>query len=117
MAVIKSFPKDTTQGGFAYGADQGMKYISGAGKPGTTIQWLLKTASGTSQAIVFADEGLQDMANASYVVIAQAETGGAASNVIVDESSKATTGFTILATAASEVLNILVVGTVAGQSV
>lgn len=116
MATIKSFSKNTTVGGFPYGADQGMPFIAGAAKSGVTVIPLLLTATTTSLAVKFADQGLPNMANAKYVVIAQSEAAGSESGLVVDESTKTTSGFTILGTANTEVVNILVVGTLAGQS-
>lgn len=113
---MSSYVKTTGQGGLVYADDQGMPYITGAGKAGTSAQYLLKTASGSSEAIVFETEGLMNMADASYVVIVQAEASGSETGAVVDESTKTTTGFTVLQTAASEVLNIVVFGRLAGQA-
>ena len=116
MAIIESFPKGASQGGFAYGADQGMNYVCGAGTPGVSVQFLLKTASGASELITFADEGLQDMADESYCVFIQGETGGGKLTAYVTEANKKVDSITVESTAASQVLNIMIVGRVQGQS-
>lgn len=107
-----SFAKNTQAGGLPYGADQGMDYICGAGAPGQSVQSFLVVSGGTPDAVVFADLGLPNMANDTYVVIVNGETSGATS---VDESSKAVTGFSILGGGGAEVLNVLVIGQLANQ--
>lgn len=68
---------------------------------------LLETApgSGTSMSVELPEE----LADGAYVVIAQAE---GKNDIHVDESTKTTTGFDLLAGSAfdSEVVNILVIG-------
>lgn len=112
-ATQGSFPKNTKEGGFAYGADQGMDHIVAAGAAGVGIQSFLVVSGGGPDAVTFAALGLPDMHDTAYVVLVGGETAGAVS---VDESTKATTGFSILGGVSSEVLNVLVVGRIKDQS-
>ena len=109
-----SFPKNTREGGFAYGADQGMDHICGSGRAGQSVTTFSVVSGGTPDTVVFADIGLPDMANTDYQVLVNGETAGAVS---VDESSKATTGFDILGGGGAEVLHVMVGGTVKNQAV
>lgn len=65
-----------------------------------------KTATASPLAITFAGEGLPDMANTSYRVFVHNE----GLNLKVDESTIATTGFSILGGTGAEVAHILVHG-------
>ena len=97
----------------AYADDQGMDYLAGAAAPGVSIQHKVITQPGTAPLVVnFADEGMADMANADYTVIAQGET---TARVTVDDDTRAVTGFNVLAGAQNEVIHLIVIGTVAGQ--
>ncbi len=108
-----SFPKNTREGGFPYGADQGMDHICGAGAAGQSVVTFSVVSGGTPDTVVFADIGLPDMHDASYQVLVNGETTGAVS---VDEDTKATTGFDILGGGSSEVLNVMVGGRVKDQA-
>jgi len=96
---------------FPYFYQEGIDYISAAGKRGEGVTSFLVTSTGTPDAVVFAELGLPDMETASYVVIAQAE----GSTCTVDESTKATTGFSILGASAADVINVIVGGQFKGQ--
>lgn len=65
-----------------------------------------KVATASPLAIVFADEGLPNMADAAYRVFVHDEGLG----VSVDESTIAATGFSILGGTGAEVAHILVHG-------
>lgn len=62
------------------------------------------------QALLFATLGLKDMADANYVVILGGETAGVTRP---QESTIATTGFTLLGGTVTDVHHILIVGNVA----
>jgi len=72
---------------------------------GSKIQSATFTATGSSQAVTFAGLGLVPPATANYQVFAACET----TNARIDESTKTTTGFTILGTTNTEPINIAVV--------
>lgn len=107
-----SFPKNTQVGGFAYGADQGMDWITGASKAGLSIQSFRVVSAGAPDTVNFKNLGLSDMSDTSYNVIVQGETAAAVS---VDQSTMATTGFDILGGAAAEILHVLVIGRLKNQ--
>ena len=109
-----SFPKDTREGGFPYGADQGMDHMCGAGRAGQSVMSFSVVSGGTPDAVVFADIGLPNMANDTYQVLVNGET---VARVNVDESTKEVTGFSILGGGGGEVLNVMVGGTVKNQAV
>lgn len=108
-----SFAKNTQVGGFAYGADQGMDWICGAGKAGQSMTSFSIVSGGAPDSVVFADLGLPDMADINYQVLCDGET---AARVTVDETSKATTGFDILGGGATEVIHVIVAGTIKNQA-
>lgn len=93
----------------------GIDWVMASGRAQQGINAFLVTSGGTPDAVVFAELNppLPDMADANYVVLVNGET--AADKVSVDESSKATTGFTILNGGAAEVLNVVVIGRLAGM--
>jgi len=96
----------------------GIKWMMAAGAPQQGVLAFNVTSGGTPDAVVFADiyvegEKLPDMATADYVVLVDGET--AADKVSVDESTKVTTGFSILNGGSSEVLNVIVIGRIAGM--
>src|SRR3990167_2086130 len=93
----------------------GINWIAAIGAPGQGILAWSYTSDGTPDAQVFAiiqvnGETLPDMADTNYQVIVQGET---AARTTVDESSKATTGFTIVGAANAEVVHVLVIGRLA----
>lgn len=75
------------------------------------------TSAGSPDAVVFADLGLPDMQSTTYQVFVSAETGGTVRNVAADQSTLATTGFSILGGTSSDTLHVLVVGRFAGVDV
>jgi hypothetical protein len=93
--------------------DQGIDFLAGAGDHGISIQSKQITQSGASPfSVVFADQDMLDMADATYTVLVGGETVGAPK---VDQSTIATTGFDIAGGADTEVLHVLVVGRVKDQ--
>lgn len=94
---------------------QGIDWVMASGRKAQGINAFTITSGGTPDAVVFAnlDPPLPDMATADYVVLVNGET--AADKVSVDESSKATTGFTILNGGNTEVLNVVVIGRLEGM--
>lgn len=78
-------------------------------QPGDRFMSFLVTAAANPQAVVFSDLGLPDMEDTTYVVLVHDEGLG----LSVDESTKATTGFSILGGTGAEVANVLVIGDVA----
>lgn len=93
--------------------DQGIDYATAAGKAGDGMQHIRVAQSGASPyAFVFADNGLQDMADTEYDVIVQGPNG----DERADYSSRATTGFDITGGADTEDLIVLVMGRIKGQT-
>ena len=92
--------------------DQGIPFISGAGKAGISIQSFRVTSGGSPDVVTFAAQGLPDMASASYQVICQGET---AARVKVDESTMTAQGFSILGAAAAEIIHVIVIGQLKDQ--
>ena len=84
----------------------GADYMVVSDAPIVTFSLLLAAGTGTSLAVTLP----QELADANYAVFAQAE---GVNDAHVDESTKTTTGFTVLKGSgnfASEVLNVIVVG-------
>jgi hypothetical protein len=80
---------------------------------GEEIMSCKETLASSSHAFTFSGAGLPDMADVNYRVFLDGET---ASRITVDESTIATTGFTILNGASAEVAHIMVQGKVAGRN-
>jgi len=98
---------------------KGIEYLIGTPTPGLGIQAFTVASGGSGDAIVFAstiqnNTPLKDMADTDYMVLVSGET---AAQVNVDESSKETTGFTILGGGSAEVLNVVVIGRIEGMPV
>lgn len=98
---------------FQFAKRAGIKWMMASGAPQQGVMGFSVTSGGTPDAVVFANiyvegEQLPDMATADYQVLVNGET--AADKVSVDESTKATTGFTILNGGAGEILNVVVIG-------
>lgn len=64
--------------------------------------------------IVFADQGLQDMADADYALIIHNHTN-AADEATLARNVRLTTGFTITGPSTSDELDILILGKLKGQ--
>lgn len=108
-----TFPK-TADKHIPYCADQGLKHLVGATKPGVSIQTLKKTQSGAAPLVVDLEaEGLETMADANYVVLTGGET---AARTTVDESTITKTGFNVLGGANAEVHHLVIIGRVKGQA-
>lgn len=99
-----------------YCEDQGIPYLSGAGKAGVSIQFKAGWAMVSGGVFVFADQGLQDMdtTNGNYAVFVQNHTD-AADEATVSEAAKLNTQFTIVGPDVADVLDIMIVGTLKGQ--
>lgn len=94
--------------------DQGINYVTAAAKAGVGIQVKQITQSGAAPLVVsFSAQGMSDMADTNYVVIAQGETAAA---VMVDQSTMAVTGFNVLGGADTEVVHIVVIGRLKNQA-
>lgn len=87
--------------------DQGYDYVVAAGKPGLGMAAWSYTSDGTPDALTFAAAGFPQMANTAYQVFIGGEVATLSK---VDESTKTTTGFTVLGAANGEVIHVLVVG-------
>ena len=94
-------------------AANGQKYVVGSPKGGISMQVLTITPVGASYSVVFADEGVDDMEDTLYRVF----YGGEQVTTIphTDVSTKASTGFDIINTTAAELVEVMVVGRVAGS--
>ena len=91
-------------------AENGQAYVVGSPRGGVSMQLATITPAGASYAVVFADEGLEDMADANYRVF----YGGEQATTVphTDVSTKATTGFTIINATAAELVEFVVIGRV-----
>lgn len=95
--------------------EHGINYPAAAGIPGVGVQSLSFTMV-TGGAVVFAAQGLANMANATYQVIVHNQTDIAATG-LVTVGSKTTNGFVITGSTNGDVLDIVIVGQIAGQKV
>lgn len=95
-----------------YCADQGIPNIAGTNAPGVSIQVLPNWSMPAGGAVVFADEGLSDMADTAYAVLLQNQTDVADPGVA---GSKAASGFTITGPDQNDVLDIIIIGRLSGQ--
>ena len=98
---------------FQFAKRAGISWMMAAGAPQQGVMAFNVTSGGTPDAVLFANvyvegEQLPDMAGVDYVVLVNGET--AADKVSVDESTKKTTGFSILNGGAGEILNVIVIG-------
>ena len=89
----------------------GIDYVCAAGTPGVGVQGLtyIMVSGGV---IVFAAQGMANMASASYQVLVQNQTDIADPATV---GSKTTTGFVITGPDVDDVLDIIIVGQIAGQ--
>ena len=93
-------------------ADQGIKNVCGCPQRGKSLQGVTLTVASSPQNLTFAALGLENMASATYQVIVQNQSDAADEATV---SNKATTGFTITGPDATDVVDILIFGQVAGQ--
>lgn len=96
-----------------YCEGQGIPYLTGSNKAGQSLQVASYVAGAGTDAIVFVDEGLTDMANATFEAIAINQTSAARPVVT---SARATTGFSIAGQNASDVMTLFIIGQLAGQT-
>ncbi len=96
-----------------YCEGQGIPYLVATNAAGVSIQYASYIAGAGTDAIVFATEGLTNMANATYEAIAFNKTAVARPMVV---SARATTGFSIAGQNASDVVTLIIVGRLAGQT-
>ncbi len=95
--------------------ENGIKDLVAAAKPGVGFQTKQITQAGASPfSVVFADLAMDDMADATYTVNVGGETAGAPK---VDQGTITPEGFDIVGGADTEVLHVLVAGTLRGQAV
>lgn len=117
---MASFAKDTTDGGFPYGADQGHPYLCAAAKAGVSLQSFSLVLSAGANVIVFADQGLTDMADANYHVYVGGEltlTEGTPNTIATaDLSTRTPQGFTLINGVSSDVAHVMIVGQLEGQA-
>lgn len=92
--------------------NKGIKNLVGSPVIDVSCQVLKKTLTGADVEIVFAEEGLVDMADDDYVVQLQGET---VTKLNVDESTILPTGFHILGGLNNEVAHIAIFGRTKGQ--
>jgi hypothetical protein len=91
----------------------GIDNVCAAGKPGVGVQGLTYTMV-SGGAIVFASQGLANMASANYQVLVQNQTDIADPSTV---GTKTTTGFVITGPDVDDVLDIVIIGQIAGQKV
>lgn len=102
QAMDKSIPEFKTKG---------IKFAVGSPVIGKAIQSKQITQSGSSPySVVFADHGLEDMADTDYTAHVTGEGAGK-----LDQSTMATTGFDVIGGSNADVLHITLVGRVAGM--
>lgn len=92
--------------------DQGIKNVCGSPARGISIQAATLTMASSPETFTFAALGLEDMANATYQVIAINQTDSA------DPAScttKAVTSFEITGPDAADVVDVIIIGKVKGQ--
>ena len=93
--------------------EHGIEYVCAAGVAGTGVQ--SKTFTMVAGGVFnFAAQGLADMENATYQVICQNQTDAADEATI---GSKTTAQFTITGPDNDDVLDLVIVGQIAGQKV
>ena len=90
--------------------DEGMQYLAG-GMPGMTVQ-IVQFTMVSGGAVIFADEGLQTMADANYMVWVQNQTDAADEATI---GTKTGAGFVITGPDNSDELDVLIIGRAANQ--
>lgn len=95
--------------------EHGIDYPAAAGIPGVGVQSLAFTMV-TGGIVNFAAQGLADMANTTYQVVVNNQTDATATG-IVTIGTKTTTGFVITGSTNDDVLDIIIVGQIAGQKV
>lgn len=92
--------------------DQGMSDLMGATKASQSIQ-TFQIAMPGGGVITFAAGNVENMANGDYKVFIHNHTGVVQGTV--DTAARTVTQFTVAGPTADDVLDIMVVGTVAGQ--
>ena len=96
-----------------YCADQGMSHLCGATLSGVSVQWKQFTmvAGGVFN---FVNNGLTNMASSAYGVFIQNHSD-AADEATVDPATRTQTQFTIVGPDNNDVLDVLIIGPIAGQ--
>ena len=87
--------------------DQGIPNVVGSGNQGVSLQFLVFTMGSAPDTVVFADEGLVDMYDGNYAVVAQNQSD------VADEATIGTkTGLSFIVTGpdASDVVDLIIVG-------
>lgn len=93
-------------------AANGQKYVVGSTKGGVSMQLFSVTPVGATYTVVFADEGVDDMEDANYRIFIGGED--TTTSPRPDVSTKTTTGFDLINATAAEVIDVMIVGRVAG---
>jgi len=93
-------------------ADQGIPNVVATPKPGVGLQVAEFTMASAPDDFVFADNGLEDMADGNYHVILHNQTDVADDALISAKTSKQ---FTITGPDASDVVTLLIVGKLKAQ--
>lgn len=110
--MASKLPKDAKDL-IPYCEDQGIPNLAGAYARGVSVQHDIYVAGAGADPYVFADEGLSDMADVAYVVIAMNQTAVARP---MTATSKAVTGFTLTGQNAADVVDLIIVGRLKGQA-
>lgn len=110
--MSSGLPKDAKDF-IPYCEDQGIPNLCGAFARGVSIQHVIYSAGAGADAVLFSEQGLSDMANTAFVVIAMNQTAVARPMAV---SSKAVTGFTITGQNAADVVDLIIVGRLKGQA-
>lgn len=101
-------------------AQQGMDYLCATDKAGISIQTADLTLGGATTATTFAALSLSDMEDATYSVAIGGEyvliEGTPNLAPVVDLSTRTTAGFSVINGTVSNVVQVIVVGRLTGQS-
>lgn len=104
----------SAQSQIPYCEDQVMPNLAGAFARGVSVQYKVFTMGSSPDDFVFADEGLSDMADATYVVYAQNQTDRT-DQAKVD--GKTTLKFTINGPDTSDEVDLVIIGRLKDQLV
>lgn len=109
--AISSFNKRASEF-IAYCKDQGIPYIMASSAPSSAIQYSTYTMA-AGGVVTFATLGLQNMADANYIVLTSKATGATATACAT--GTRTTTAFTITGPTNGDVVDFAVVGKLSGM--
>jgi len=92
--------------------DQGMDNVVGSPARGVSIQ-VFQAAMPADGVLVFADNGIQDMANVNYFVMVHNHTGS--NHGIVANADRLLTQIDVQGPTTADILDVVIIGTVKDQ--